>query len=176
MAVDQFIEANIASSVRGAVETAQTYPWASHPYLPLSISFVGGALLLRPTRRWLYRTTLGRLRSAENILASSEGRVDGLKVKATDLRSEADKLVQRMRTAEEEYIRGRKALRYVAGLAVRLLAPHGARHWLRGLLCQRPQPAAELKQLRGNCDSAHFRALGRATRLEMQRLAGRVGT
>ncbi len=44
------------------------------------------------TRRFLYRATLGRLRSPDNIIKSSEGKVDGLRVKMSDYSNEAKKL------------------------------------------------------------------------------------
>lgn len=44
------------------------------------------------TRRFLYRATLGWLRSPDNIIKSSEGKVDGLRVKMSDYSNEAKKL------------------------------------------------------------------------------------
>lgn len=57
-------------------------------------------MLSAATRRLLYRATLGRLRSPENIIKGSEGKVEGLKGKMDDYTQEAKKLhVSGLRTA-----------------------------------------------------------------------------
>ncbi|PNW77622.1 hypothetical protein CHLRE_10g444800v5 [Chlamydomonas reinhardtii] len=83
----------------------------SNPYVSYPVLVTGGLLLLPTTRRLLYRATLGRLRSPENIIKGSEGKVEGLKGKMDDYTQEAKKLHDRMVAAEEEYVRGRSKLK-----------------------------------------------------------------
>ncbi|KXZ47566.1 hypothetical protein GPECTOR_34g725 [Gonium pectorale] len=83
----------------------------SNTYISYPVLVTGGLLILPGTRRLLYRATLGRLRSTENIIRGSEGKVEGLRVKLTDFGEEAKKLQERMVSAEEEYLRGRSKLK-----------------------------------------------------------------
>ncbi|GIL78332.1 hypothetical protein Vretimale_7681 [Volvox reticuliferus] len=94
------------AEIKCGVNFVQSNPYVSYPLLA-----TGSLLLLPGTRRLLYRATLGRLRSADNILKGSEGKVEGLRVKMADYATEAKKLSERMVAAEEEYLRGRAKLK-----------------------------------------------------------------
>ncbi|GLC36699.1 hypothetical protein PLESTM_000490900 [Pleodorina starrii] len=96
----------VVAEVKHGLQFVQSNPYVSYPLLA-----TGTLLLLPGTRRLLYRATLGRLRSADAILQSSEGKVEGLRVKMSDYSNEAKKLQERMAAAEEEYLSGRAKLK-----------------------------------------------------------------
>ncbi|GLI66468.1 hypothetical protein VaNZ11_010311 [Volvox africanus] len=99
-------EEAVITEIKCGLNFVQNNPYVSYPLLA-----TGSLLLLPGTRRLLYRATLGRLRSAENILKGSEGKVEGLRVKMADYTTEAKKLTERMVAAEEEYLLGRAKLK-----------------------------------------------------------------
>ncbi|EFJ46208.1 hypothetical protein VOLCADRAFT_93417 [Volvox carteri f. nagariensis] len=110
------------AEIKCGLELVQSNPYLSYPLLT-----TGSLMLLPVTRRFLYRATLGRLRSPDNILKGCEGKVEGLRVKMADYSTEAKKLqvlawgrwglgrkndrLERLVAAEEEYIRGRAKLK-----------------------------------------------------------------
>ncbi|KAG2495417.1 hypothetical protein HYH03_006364 [Edaphochlamys debaryana] len=100
------VEDATVAEIRRGLDVVHANPYVSYPLLA-----TGGMLLLPGTRRLLYRATLGRLRSVDNILKGSEGKVEGLRVKMGDFSSEAKKLQERLAVAEDEYVRGRQKLK-----------------------------------------------------------------
>lgn len=98
LAQAQALENEAVAHIKTGVLTVASLP----TYILYPTLGVTTMLALPFTRRALYNMTLGRLRTPESIARASQGRVEGLKGKLDEVSSEAQKLAERMRSAEEE--------------------------------------------------------------------------
>lgn len=77
----------------------------ANPYVAYPLFGSAAVLALPPTRRLMYKVTLGRFRSPESIASSSAQRLESISSQMTGYTSEVTKLQTRLQTAEEEYTR-----------------------------------------------------------------------
>ncbi|GFR44618.1 hypothetical protein Agub_g5905 [Astrephomene gubernaculifera] len=114
------VEDVVVSHLKQGIYLIQSNPDVSYPLLA-----TGSILALPVTRRLLYRATIGRFRNPDNVLSTSEGKVEALRVKMSDFETEAKKLQERMVAAEEEYVRGKAKLKATRQELQRLAAVVG---------------------------------------------------
>ncbi|KAL3693482.1 hypothetical protein R1sor_007133 [Riccia sorocarpa] len=87
--------------------------WAAieHPNITYGVGITGALLLMRRPRRFLYRNTVGRLRSEEQMVLSADKQVKDMRQSVDLLKNEGKKLEERAKLAEEELTRGRTKLK-----------------------------------------------------------------
>ncbi|KAL2634349.1 hypothetical protein R1flu_005828 [Riccia fluitans] len=87
--------------------------WATidHPNIAYGVGITGALLLMKRPRRFLYRNTIGRFQSEEQLVVSADKQVKEMRQSVDLLKNEGKKLEERAKLAEEELTRGRTKLK-----------------------------------------------------------------
>lgn len=110
---DEAVIGTLKEGVHTAVE---------HQNISVAAGTFALALVLSPTRRLLWRMTLGRFQSAEAAFAAAERRLSSLKETIELQAGETEKLSERLEAARLEYERGLSKLTAAAAEVKRLAA------------------------------------------------------
>ncbi|KAG6540907.1 hypothetical protein Mapa_017701 [Marchantia paleacea] len=82
-----------------------------NPNIVYGVGIGGALLLMRRPRRFLFRNTIGRFQSEEQMVISADKQVKEMRQSVDLLKNESKKLEERAKLAEEELTRGRTKLK-----------------------------------------------------------------
>ncbi|CAM6127410.1 unnamed protein product [Calypogeia fissa] len=155
------------------------YAVQEHPNIAYGVGIVGALLLMKRPRRFLWRNTIGRFQTEEQLVISSEKYVKELRQSVDLLKNESKKLEERAKLAEEELTRGRSKLKNAGSQLRNLVSTYykTERH-ARGLVDDlRELPGRQALKLRAEVASMAAEAKSQRSSLDKDvvRIASKYG-